>query len=111
LENLGWDLQEVAAHINKLRSDERKPWLLQTLEETEQECRQREFAQIMLIDRRNRALRVQRSLPGSSEAVAKILRYETTIARQLERAITQLEKLQATRRSTSGPASGPDSAA
>jgi hypothetical protein len=107
LPDLGWDLKEVAAYINNLRSDERKPWLLQALEEEEQECTERERAQIWLIDRQNRALLVQRSLPGSSEAVAKILRYETMIDRQLYRAMAELEKLQAARRRTSSPASGP----
>ena len=113
LAGLGWDLQEVAAHINKLRSDERKPWLLQTLEETKQECWQHQIEQVVQINRQNRELSVQRPLlgSGSSEAVANILRYETTIERQLYRAITQLEKLQATRRCPSSPASGPDSAA
>jgi len=110
LADLGWDRKEVAAYINNLRSDERKPWLLQALEEKEQECTEREHAQLELIDRQHRALLVQRSLPGSSEAVAKILRYETTIDRQLYRAITELEKLQATRRRTSSP-SGPTQAA
>jgi hypothetical protein len=50
----------------------------------------------------------QRSLP---ETVDKILRYETTIDRQLYRAITELAKLQAARRRTSSPASGPTRAA
>jgi hypothetical protein len=54
-------------------------------------------------DTAGRAL-VQRSLPESSEAVAKILRYGTTIERQLYRAIAELEKLQAARRHSSSPA-------
>src|SRR2546427_7432149 len=37
ISDLGWDRKEVAAYINNLRSDERKPWLLQALEEKEQE--------------------------------------------------------------------------
>jgi predicted deacylase len=113
LADLGWDLQEVAAHLNTLRADERKPWLLQTLEETKREWFQHQIEQVVQINQQNRALRVQRPLLGSrsSEAVASILRYETTIERQLHRAITQLEKRQATRRCTSGPASGSDSAA
>jgi hypothetical protein len=48
---------------------------------------------------------VQRSLPESSEAVAKILKYEAAIDRQLYRAIVELERLQAARRHTSSPAS------
>ena len=111
LADLGWDLKEVAAYINNLRSDERKPGLLQVLEEKEQQCTVREHAQIELYERQNRALLVQRSLPESSEAVAKILRYEAAIDRQLYRAIAELEKLQATRRRTSSPASGPTPAA
>ena len=107
LADLGWDPKEVAAHINNLRSDERKPWLLQALEEKKQECLQCERAQLEQIDRHHQALLVQRSLPGSSEAVANILRYETTIDRQLYRAITELEKLQAARRRTSSPDSDP----
>jgi hypothetical protein len=112
LADLCWDLREVAAYINNLRSDERKPWLLQALEEKQQECTELDHAQIELFHRKNRALLVQRSLPGSSEAVAKILRYEAMIdRRQLYRAIAELEKLQATRRRTSSPASGPTPAA
>jgi hypothetical protein len=41
----------------------------------------------------------------------KVLRYEPPIERQLHRAITELEKLQAARRRTSSPASGPTQAA
>ena len=107
---LGWDVKSALADIKGLGPAERKTWLLQALETTKQQYLERERTQLARIDRRYQATMVQRSLPGSSE-VAKILRYETTIDRQLYRAITELEKLQAARRRTSSPASGPTRAA
>jgi hypothetical protein len=103
---LNWDMEKAAADIDKLGPAERKPWLLQALEEVRQahlEHERQEEAQAY-----RQALRAQHSLPG---AVDKILRYETTIERQLYRAITELEKLQAARRRTSSPDSGPTRAA
>ena len=51
------------------------------------------------------ALQAKRSLP---ETVDKILRYKTTIDRQLYRAITELEKLQAARGARRRPVESPD---
>jgi hypothetical protein len=103
---LNWDIDKAAAHINTLGPTERKPWLLQELEKTRQEHLEHERQEEAQAHRQ--ALRAKQSLP---ETVAKILRYETTINRELYRAITELAKLQAARRGTPSPASGPTRAA
>jgi len=103
--DLEWDPKEVAPYMNNLPPDQRKPWLLQALEKQQQKCAEQERAQLEQLERHRRARTVQRSLPESSEAAAKILRYETAIDRQLYRAIAELEKLQAGRRHSSSPAS------
>jgi len=109
---LGWDVKQVGAYIKGLGPAERKAWLLQALEETMQSCLERERAQQARIDRHHQAAMVQRSIPGSGDTVDKILRYETTIQRQLHKTIAELEKLQsARRRRTSSPDSGPTQAA
>jgi hypothetical protein len=103
---LNLDIDKAAAYINTLGPAERKPWLLQALEKARQDHLEHERQEEAQAHRQ--ALRAQRSLP---QIVDKILRYETTIDRQLYRAITELEKLQAARRRTSSPAGGPTQAA
>jgi hypothetical protein len=91
---LGWNVKDVVTYIKDVDLAERKAWLLEVLEGMKQHFLEREHAQQARNARHDQALMVQRSLPGSSEALDKILRYETTIERQLFRAITELEKLQ-----------------
>ena len=105
---LNWDLDEAAAYISGLVAAERKPWLLWALEEVRQEHLEREQREQEAAQPRQEALRASRSLP---ETVDKILRYETTIERQLYRAIAELEKLRGARRRTFSPGSGPTQAA
>jgi hypothetical protein len=104
---LGWDDEAVEA-IDQLGLAERKPALLQKLEDTRQRFLKREAQKDARNARLREAAMVQRSIPLF---VDKILRYETTIERQLYRAIAELEKLQAARRPKSSPASGPTRAA
>jgi hypothetical protein len=108
---LGWNVKDVVTYVKDVDLAERKAWRLEVLEGMKQHFLEREHAQQARNARHDQALMVQRSLPGSNEALDKILRYETTIERQLLRAITELEKLQAARRRTSSPASGPTRAA
>jgi hypothetical protein len=103
---LNWDIEKAATYINNLGPAERTPWLLQALEEARQDYLEHERQEEAQAYRQ--ALRAKQSLP---ETVDKILRYQTTIERQLFRAFTALEKLQAARRRTPSPASGPTRAA
>lgn len=106
---LNWDLDKAEAYFNGLVPAERKPWLLRALEEVRQEHLEREQREQEAAQPRQEALRASRSLPETAD---KILRYETTIQRQLHKTIAELEKLQsARRRRKSSPDSGPTQAA
>ena len=91
--------EEIVAGLAEFTPDERKACLLEALEQAKQACLERERLKRERNDRQSEAVMVQRSLPQYPE---KILRYETTIKRQMYRAISELERLQRARRAA-GP--------
>lgn len=104
-EELEWDFEAAHAELEKIEPGARKKQILTWLEDERTELLERAREEELKAKTDLDMARARGSLPDHS-TVEKILRYETTIERQLYRAITELEKLQRDRRRALAPSNG-----